>query len=125
MQLQGWELGTAESIGIVILIGFSIDYVVHLSTHYVHSGHKSRQEKIKQSYHEIGISILAGAITTFGSGAFLFPAVLITFTKFAVIISSTVLFSFLYSMFFFGAMCHAFGVEGKTGDITACCGSKN
>ena len=31
MVLQGWELGISESIGVVILIGFSVDYVVHLA----------------------------------------------------------------------------------------------
>jgi predicted RND superfamily exporter protein len=37
MKLLGWEIGIAESINIVILIGFAIDYIVHLSTTYMHS----------------------------------------------------------------------------------------
>jgi predicted RND superfamily exporter protein len=42
MVFQDWELGVAESMGIVILIGFSVDYVVHLSSHYIHSPHGKR-----------------------------------------------------------------------------------
>ena len=34
MVFQGWELGVSESVGVVILIGFSVDYVVHISKHY-------------------------------------------------------------------------------------------
>lgn len=37
MEMQGWELGIAESITIVILIGLSVDFVVHLANHYVES----------------------------------------------------------------------------------------
>ena len=37
MVMSGWELGVSESIAIVIVIGFSVDYVVHLAAHYVHA----------------------------------------------------------------------------------------
>lgn len=37
MTLSGWELGVPESVAVVIAIGFSVDYVVHLAAHYVHS----------------------------------------------------------------------------------------
>lgn len=47
MQILGWEIGVSESIAMVILIGFSVDYVVHLSADYIHSAHKSRNEKMK------------------------------------------------------------------------------
>lgn len=35
MVLQDWQLGVSESIAMVIIIGFSVDYVVHLAAHYV------------------------------------------------------------------------------------------
>lgn len=35
--LAGWELGISESIALVIVIGLSVDYVVHLANHYVES----------------------------------------------------------------------------------------
>ena len=37
MTMRGWALGTTESISVVILIGFSVDYVIHLSADYMHS----------------------------------------------------------------------------------------
>lgn len=39
MKFRGWELGITESITVIILIGLSVDYVVHLGTHYVESKH--------------------------------------------------------------------------------------
>lgn len=37
MNFLAWEFGVAESIAVVMLIGFSVDYVVHLANHYVES----------------------------------------------------------------------------------------
>ena len=117
---MGWEIGVSESLAMVILIGFSVDYVVHLSSDYVHSAHKSRNDKMQQAYEEMGVSILSGCLTTFGSGAFLFGGVVITFQKFALIITSTVGISFLSSMLLFGSFMHAFGPEGDFGSINCC-----
>ena len=35
--LAGLQIGNSESIGVVVCVGFSVDYVVHLASHYVHS----------------------------------------------------------------------------------------
>jgi len=34
---NGQEFGNLESIAVVMLIGFSVDYIVHFSADYVHS----------------------------------------------------------------------------------------
>jgi predicted RND superfamily exporter protein len=47
MVLKEWELGTIESISVVITIGFSVDYVIHLSNDYMHSTADSRHNKMK------------------------------------------------------------------------------
>ena len=117
MKLQNWELGLSESVNIVILIGFAIDYVVHLSTTYMHSAHQTRSKKMKQAYKEMGVSILSGFITTFGSGIFLFGGQIITFQKFAVLITSTISFSFLVAMTLFGALMHVCGPENEYGNV--------
>jgi len=117
MQLKGWQLGIAESIAIVVQVGLSVDYVVHLSIDYLNSPHLSRNDKMKQSYKQMGISILSGTLTTFGSGAFLFGAQLVLFNKFAVLITSTISLSFLTSMLLFGALSHMIGPQYGRGDI--------
>lgn len=49
MELSGWEMGIAESITIVILIGFSVDYVVHLANHYVESTYNDRYTRMQEA----------------------------------------------------------------------------
>lgn len=104
MSLLGWKLGISESLAIVILIGFSIDYVVHLAAHYVGSPHEKRYERMKYAYKEMGVSIFAGAITTAGSGMFLCMSTTLIFFKFGIIITSTIVFALYYSLIFFGSI---------------------
>ena len=41
--MMGWELGTTEAIAAVIVIGFSVDYCVHLANAYVESAETHRE----------------------------------------------------------------------------------
>lgn len=118
--LKGWELGLSESIAMVILIGLSVDYVIHLASDYKHSAHESRYDKMKQAYSEMGVSIMSGTITTLGCGSALFGGQMVTFQKFAVIISSTISISFICSMLLFGAFCHVLGPQGGFGNVDKC-----
>jgi predicted RND superfamily exporter protein len=83
MVFKKWQLGVSECICVVILIGFSVDYIVHLGSDYMHSKMETRYDKMKQAYKEMGISIMSGMITTAVAGAFLFGGVILTFNKFA------------------------------------------
>jgi len=111
------ELGVSESIALVILIGFSVDYVVHFSHAYIHSDYASRNDKMTHSYREMGVSILSGCLTTLGCASFLFGGTITLFYQFAYILSITVITSILIAIFTFGAMCHAFGPEEGFCDI--------
>ena len=63
----------------MVIIGFSVDYTVHLAADYMHSPHSSRSDKMRQAYTEMGVSILSGTITTLGAGAFLFGGQVVIF----------------------------------------------
>lgn len=67
----------------------------------------------------MGISIFSGAVTTFGSGIFLFGGKIIFFTKFGQIITTTVVFSLIFALGFFLAFLHAFGPNDTQGNIIA------
>ena len=118
MVMKGWELGVSESISIVIAVGLSVDYVLHLSTTYQHSSFSKRTEKMTQAYEEMGVSILSGTLTTLGTGIFLFGSEMSIFIKFGNIIIMTISLSFAVSMIFFGALCHTIGPENGKGDLT-------
>ena len=117
MQMLGWELGTVESIAMVVLIGLSVDYVVHLAIHYVGSVYPDRRRRTDDSLKQLGKSILSGGITTMGSGLFLFFTVTLVLKKFAVLITATILFALLFSMVFFVALLYLVGPENHTGNL--------
>ena len=114
----GWVLGSAESVAIVVCVGFAVDYVVHLATHYVHSRHKQREPRIQEALQELGISILSGSMTTVLATLPLFMPVLLMFNKFGVYVIATVLFSLYYSVAFFAALCMICGPEGDFGNMS-------
>jgi predicted RND superfamily exporter protein len=110
-------MGVSESVSVVLIIGFSVDYVIHLSADYTHSPFKSRHDKMKQAYGEMGVSILNGAITTFGAGCFMFLGVSKPLRKIAFLITSTIAISFFVAMVVFGAIIHIVGPEDSCGDL--------
>jgi len=117
MEILGWSLGIIESIAIVILIGFSVDYAVHLANHYVESVYEDKYRRMQDALSSMGISIFSGAITTIGSGIFLFAATIVFFQKFAVLIVSTIIFSLFFSLVFFSALNHLIGPQKKFGNL--------
>ena len=110
-------MGVAESIGTIMVIGFSVDYVVHLAAHYVHSAAITRFPRTTESLGEMGISIFSGAMTTIGSSAFLYGAELGIFQKFAFILTTTCTIAIIFSLVYFTALSHGFGPEGRTGNL--------
>lgn len=109
---------------VVVLIGLSVDYVVHLATSYQSSPLKTQKDKIQQAYGEMGISIMSGAVTTFGSGVFLFGGQFALFPKFALLITITIFASFLSAMLLFGAMANYVGPIDGRGDLKFCWSKK-
>ena len=79
--IMGWGLGVAETVCSTIVIGFSVDYVVHLGHSYRESAHFSREGKVSDALTRMGITVVAGAMTTFGSGLFMFGCQMTFFTK--------------------------------------------
>lgn len=114
---RGWPLGVSESIAVVVLIGFAVDYTVHLAGAYVESLALDRAARMRDSLTTLGVSVFSSAATTLGASLFLIPTTIIFFAKFAFIMSMTIVFAFSYSITFFAAACFAFGPEGTTGDL--------
>ena len=117
MVLNDWQLGVSESIASVVIIGFSVDYVVHLAAHYVHSSAYERYGRTTESISSMGVSIFSGGITTLGSGIFLFGAKILFFKKFAVIITATVVLSLSYALIYFVGFVHVLGPEFNEGSL--------
>ena len=79
---------------------------------------------MKEAYRTMGLSILSGAITTFGSGFFLVFATFSYFYKFAMTVTVTISFSYFTAVLTFGAISHVIGPENDLGDPFAKCKKK-
>ena len=115
-----WNLGISESIAGIIIIGFSVDYTVHLGHMYneaEHNGFHTRKTKFEFASEKIVITIVGGAITTVGAGIFMFACQLRFFYKMAALIVSTILLSYIYSLGFFMALLYVAGPEMDEGNV--------
>ena len=69
-----------ETVTFIVIVGVSLEYCVHIAVDYrFHVNHVSRKIKMKNSYQNIGGSLLSGAIISIGSVAFLYGATLSIF----------------------------------------------
>merc|ERR1711871_703396 len=115
-----WPLGVAESIAGIIIIGFSVDYTVHIGHMYQHAGDvgiEDRQGRFEFAARKMFLTVLGGAITTAGAGVFMFACQIVFFNKMATLIVGTIVLSFIYSTGFFLALLLVAGPEGDAGDI--------
>eukprot|EP01083_Nonionella_stella_P232956 821273_1 len=117
MYLLGYEFSLTESIATIVIIGFSVDYVVHLANAYLESAAQTRQQRLSFSLLTIGISVVSGAITTFFAGFFLVFAEFVFFKKMGAILMTTVLTSIIWAMGFFTSLCAAIGPQNEQGDL--------
>ena len=114
-RMNGWQFGFSESISIVIIIGFSVDYVVHFANAYLECPGKTRTERLSFSLLTMGVSVGSGAVTTLLAGFFLLFPNLVFFYKMGVIILITILAAILWALLFVTSMLAAFGPENDTG----------
>jgi hypothetical protein len=115
-----WDLGIGEAIAGVIVIGYSVDYVVHLAHIYTEAaayGHQTREARTEFAIQNMGSTIFAGAFTTAGSGAIMFACFIMFFVKMAVLICVTIMYSLLFSMGLLVALLYLVGPEGSCGDL--------
>ena len=117
----GWTLGFIESICFSILIGVSVDFVIHFTHAYVHpKGEVSREERTKYAMVTMGPSILATAMTTFFSAIVMLFCTITFFKKFALILFFTVVMSTIGSFLFFMTLTNCFGPTDPTYMVDRC-----
>lgn len=82
----GWQLGTAESIAIVMLVGYSLDYVLYISRSYIESPAPSRHERTRDALTHLGVSVWAGMVSNVLAAVFLWACSFLFFRTFAFLI---------------------------------------
>merc|ERR1711920_203268 len=82
----GWTLDLFNTIFLIMSVGLSVDYTVHLLHAYNESSGETRAERAKESLSCMGITVLSGASTTLLSAIPLFGCITIFFNRFGTFI---------------------------------------
>ncbi|XP_028396305.1 protein dispatched homolog 3-like [Dendronephthya gigantea] len=116
--MAGWKLGILESLNLTLVVGLSVDYVVHLAQGYVTAQATGRLERVQSTLGHVGISVLSGACSTLGASIFMFGAKILFFFQFGIFIFSTVGFSLVFSLVFFVAVLGLVGPVDNAGSLS-------
>ena len=106
-----------EALNMCMVVGLTVDYVVHLAEGYTLSLHKDRLSRVQDMLDEMAIAVFFGAITTLGASCFMFLAKLSFFFQFGIFMFSTIGFSLLFSMCMFVTLLGIIGPENDTGKV--------
>ena len=128
MKLLDWQLGMIECVTITVLVGLSVDYVVHFAIHYSHCdvqerdelGVTERQRRVHQAAAEMGPTVLGGAATSCGASIPLLLCWVQFFHKFGVCFLCTISYSYLWATFFFLPVMSLIGPQGNFMSIRPC-----
>jgi len=126
MYLYGWEMGVLESVCVVLVFGFAVDYTVHFCISYTERRPEddgkyglgsTRVDRVKHAFFELGASVLGGGITSFLAASVLFFCTAQFFKIFGIFICTVVVLSELYAHMFFMPLLAIIGPEGTQGDL--------
>ena len=118
---MGWTLGFLESICLAILIGVSVDFVIHFSHSYsALPGDVHRSVRTKYALIQMGPSILATAVTTIAAAIVMLFAVITFFRKFALVLFFTILQAIVASFVMFLTWTDCMGPSNPTHVVDSC-----
>lgn len=114
---NGWKLGLVESVIFVMIIGMSVDYVVHMADAFLEATANDREGRTQFMLGKMGMSVLSGAVTTLGSSSIMCATYITFFFKFGAMILWTIAQSVLTALVFFTAICALVGPNDDFGTI--------
>merc|ERR1712087_215598 len=89
--LCGYTIELVSAVLLVMIIGMSIDYAVHIA-HAYNEGVGSRAQKTLQVIQGVGVSVLSGAPTTFLASLPIFGTLIYVYFKMAIFLVLVALF---------------------------------
>ncbi|GMI40014.1 hypothetical protein TrCOL_g2026 [Triparma columacea] len=93
------KLSSVAFTGLVMSIGLSVDYNVHIAHAFIHGKGNTLQEKTKNALDSMGIPVLKGGLTTFVGTVVLSMASSTAFHIFFKVCFGTVVFGVLHGIF--------------------------
>ncbi|KAL5008655.1 hypothetical protein ScPMuIL_014236 [Solemya velum] len=115
--LAGWRLGVLESLNLCMVVGLSVDYVVHLAEAYTMSKANGRMKRVQDMLESMGLSVVSGAMTSFIAAIFMLFAEIQFLYQFGIFVICTIGLSFMYSIVGFTVFLALCGPQGNTGSL--------
>ena len=119
---MGWKLGFLEAVCFAILIGLSVDFIIHFAHMYCHAPHEGRGDRTRHALRYMSVPVLSAGLTTFASSLLLFACKILFFNKFGVVLMLTIFYSLLITFYFFNGLNVAIGPNGTSGQIVSLLG---
>lgn len=114
----GWNLGILEGICCVLIVGFSVDFTIHLADSYLESEEETQYEKVREAVSTTGISIISGSISTLLATFPMLFATITFFQKFGIFMFITMFLSTIFSLGFMAVLLMIFGPVGDQGKLS-------
>jgi len=122
----GWTLGFLEGICFTILIGLSVDFVIHIGVAYHEIAEElnrdgseaaTRTDCTRESVAQLGFPIISAAFTTLISAIILFFAQITFFNKFGLIVMLSMVIAVSVTFMLYVPLLDALGPNGHQGDV--------
>eukprot|EP00397_Hematodinium_sp_SG-2012_P002384 GEMP01002390.1.p1 GENE.GEMP01002390.1~~GEMP01002390.1.p1 ORF type:complete len:1336 (+),score=191.65 GEMP01002390.1:171-4010(+) len=114
----GWPLSALEALSLIIIVGFSVDYGVHLAESYNQSDASSSSERLREALAQTGVSIMSACLTTIGSALFLFGCTIKAMMQLGMVIFACSLLSCTFTLFVMAPLLIYFGPKGPKARIS-------
>jgi len=122
---MGWTLGFLEGICFSILIGLSVDFVIHMGHGYVEAVRLGQEQGVVLSRHKcaqqsvatMGFPVLSAGLTTLLSAVILFFCEITFFQKFGTIVLLSMIFAMIATFMLYVPLLDAAGPEGNFGNV--------
>jgi predicted RND superfamily exporter protein len=118
--MNGWRMGVAESTCVTVLVGLSLDYVLHVAGAYAEAPEETLCDKRARAFWATTAtlkSVFAGASTTVAAASFLlFKCDASFFKTFGAFVLWTASVSSVFASVVFPATCALWGPEARRAD---------
>lgn len=115
--VMNWTFGAVEAIGLIVFVGFSVDYSLHMAESFNQSREKLRFNKVQDAMLRTGGAIFAAAVTSTLAGLPILLCTIRVFVKFGITIVLNTALSLFFSL---GFLCALLTIIGPVDDFGSC-----
>lgn len=123
--VMGWDMGALEVLGLIVFVGYSITYSLHIAHKYAQHTRASatadsehvtrRDEAVKHALLAMTSAVAGSAVTTLGASFFLFFCTLSIFVRLAAVLFAVTFFALSFALVALPAALLVVGPMGRLG----------